>query len=57
MIYARKLFERFTFEAKMPHLLPVATASVITLAGVGLALAALGQTGSGVGANRPYTAP
>jgi nickel/cobalt exporter len=45
MIYARKLFERFTFEARGPRLLPVASASIITLAGVGIALGALHQTG------------
>jgi nickel/cobalt transporter (NicO) family protein len=45
MIYARKLFERYSFEAKVPRLLPVASASVITLAGVGIALAALNQAG------------
>ena len=45
MIYARKLFERFSFEAKAPRLVPAASASIITLAGVGIALGALGQTG------------
>jgi nickel/cobalt exporter len=45
MIYARKLFERSSFEAKVPRLLPVASASVITLAGLGIALAALRQIG------------
>ena len=45
MIYARKLFERYSFEAKVPRLLPVASASVITLAGLGIALAALKQAG------------
>jgi nickel/cobalt transporter (NicO) family protein len=45
MIYARKLFERFTFEARAPRLLPVVSASIITLAGVGIALGALPQTG------------
>ena len=45
MIYARKLFERFTFEARVPRLLPVVSASIITLAGVGVALGALQQTG------------
>jgi len=45
MIYARKLFERRSFEAKMPRLLPVASASVITLAGLGIAIAALKQAG------------
>jgi nickel/cobalt exporter len=45
MIYARKVFERFSFEARVPRLLPVVSASIITLAGVGIALEALGQTG------------
>jgi nickel/cobalt transporter (NicO) family protein len=45
MIYARKLFERFSFEARVPRLLPVVSASIITLAGVGIALGALVQTG------------
>jgi nickel/cobalt transporter (NicO) family protein len=45
MIYARKLFERFSFEARVPRLLPVVSASIITLAGEGIALGALGQTG------------
>ncbi len=45
MVYARKLFERSSFEAKVPRLLPVASASIITLAGLGIALAALRQTG------------
>jgi nickel/cobalt transporter (NicO) family protein len=45
MIYARKLFERFAFEARVPRLLPVVSASIITLAGVGIALGALAQTG------------
>jgi nickel/cobalt transporter (NicO) family protein len=45
MIYARKLFERFSFEAKVPRLLPVVSASIITMAGAGIALAALQRTG------------
>ena len=45
MIYARKLFERHSFEARVPRLLPVASATVITLAGLGIALAALDQAG------------
>jgi len=45
MIYARKLFERYSFEARVPRLLPIVSASVITLAGAGIALAALQQTG------------
>jgi nickel/cobalt exporter len=45
MIYARKLFERFSFEARVPRMLPIVSASIITLAGVGIALGALVQTG------------
>src|SRR5215203_1347069 len=45
MIYARKLFERFSFETRVPRLLPIVSASIITLAGVGIALGALHQTG------------
>jgi nickel/cobalt transporter (NicO) family protein len=45
MLYARKLFERFSFETRVPRLLPIVSASIITLAGVGIALGALGQTG------------
>jgi nickel/cobalt transporter (NicO) family protein len=45
MVYARRLFERYTFEAKVPRLLPVASAAVITLAGAAIALAALQQAG------------
>jgi len=45
MIYARKLFERFSFEARVSRLLPVVSDSIITLAGAGIALAALQQTG------------
>lgn len=45
MIYSRKLFERFSFEARVPRLLPVVSASIITLAGVGIALGALHQIG------------
>jgi ABC-type nickel/cobalt efflux system permease component RcnA len=45
MIYARKLFERFSFEMRVPRLLPIVSASIITLAGVGIVLGALQQTG------------
>ena len=45
MIYARKLFERFSFETRVPRLLPIVSASIITLAGVGITLGALQQTG------------
>jgi nickel/cobalt transporter (NicO) family protein len=45
MIYTRRLFERFSFEAGVPRLLPVASASAISLAGLVIVLASLGQTG------------
>ncbi len=45
MIYARKLFERFTFEARVPRLLPVVSALGISLAGIVILFGSLGQTG------------
>jgi nickel/cobalt exporter len=45
MIYARRLFERFSFEARLPRLLPVASAGAISLAGLVIVLGSLGQTG------------
>jgi ABC-type nickel/cobalt efflux system permease component RcnA len=45
MVYARRLFERYSFETRMPRLLPIASASIITLAGAGIAVAALARTG------------
>jgi nickel/cobalt exporter len=45
MIYARRLFERFSFEARVPRYLPVASAGVISFAGLVIVLGSLGQTG------------
>jgi nickel/cobalt transporter (NicO) family protein len=45
MIYAKRLFERFSFEARVPRLLPVASAGAISLAGLVIVLGSLGQTG------------
>jgi nickel/cobalt transporter (NicO) family protein len=45
MIYARQLFERFSFEARMPHLLPVASALTISILGVLMVLGALREVG------------
>jgi nickel/cobalt transporter (NicO) family protein len=45
MIYARKLFERFSFEARVPRLLPVASALVVTIAGIAIVLGSLGRAG------------
>lgn len=45
MIYARRLFEHFSFEARVPRLLPVASAGAISLAGLVIVLSSIGQTG------------
>ena len=45
MIYARQLLERFSFEARMPHLLPVASALTISIFGVLIVLGALREVG------------
>jgi nickel/cobalt transporter (NicO) family protein len=45
MIYARQLFERFSFEARMAHLLPVASALTISILGVLMVLGALREVG------------
>jgi ABC-type nickel/cobalt efflux system permease component RcnA len=45
MVYARRFFDRFSFEARLPRLLPVASALVVVLAGFGIILGALKQAG------------
>jgi nickel/cobalt exporter len=45
MIYAKRLFERFSFETRVPRLLPVASALVISLAGVVILVGSLKQAG------------
>lgn len=45
MICARKAFERFSFEARMPHLLPVASALIISIFGVLIVFGALRDVG------------
>jgi nickel/cobalt transporter (NicO) family protein len=45
MIYARQLFERFSFEARVPHLLPVASALTISILGMLIVLGALREVG------------
>jgi nickel/cobalt transporter (NicO) family protein len=45
MIYARRLFERFSFEARTPRLLPVASAVAISIVGLVIVLRSLKQTG------------
>ena len=45
MIYAKRLFDRFSFEARVPRLLPVASALAISLAGVVILVGSLKQAG------------
>ena len=45
LVYARRLFERFSFEARMPRFLPVASALAVSLAGIAIVLQALKQAG------------
>ncbi|HEX2740381.1 MAG TPA: sulfite exporter TauE/SafE family protein [Rubrobacter sp.] len=45
MICARKVFERFSFEARMPQLLPVASALIISIFGVLIVFGALRDVG------------
>ncbi len=47
MVWARRLFERFSFEARVPRFLPVASALAITLAGLVIVLGALWRAGIG----------
>ena len=45
MIYAKGLFERLSFEWRVPRLLPVASALAISLAGVVILVGSLKQAG------------
>jgi nickel/cobalt transporter (NicO) family protein len=45
MVYARRLFERYTFEARIPRFLPLVSAAAITCVGFVILLGALAQTG------------
>jgi ABC-type nickel/cobalt efflux system permease component RcnA len=45
MIYAKRLFKRFSFEARVPRFLPVASALAVSLAGLAIVLGALKQAG------------
>lgn len=44
-VYARQLFARFSFEPRLPRLLPIASALAVTLAGGAILLDALRQAG------------
>jgi nickel/cobalt transporter (NicO) family protein len=45
MVYARRLFERYSFEARIPRFLPVASATAISFIGLVIVLGAISQTG------------
>jgi ABC-type nickel/cobalt efflux system permease component RcnA len=45
LVYARRLFERFPTDGRLLRALPVASAAVVTLAGLGIAVSALLQAG------------
>jgi nickel/cobalt transporter (NicO) family protein len=45
MIHSKRLFERFSFEARVPRFLPVASAMAVSLAGLAIMLGALKQAG------------
>ena len=45
MIYARGLFERFSFEARMPRLVPIASALAVSIAGLAITFGSLAQVG------------
>jgi ABC-type nickel/cobalt efflux system permease component RcnA len=45
LVYARRLFERFPSDGRLLRALPVASAAIVTLAGLGIALSALLQAG------------
>jgi ABC-type nickel/cobalt efflux system permease component RcnA len=45
MIYARKLFERFSFEARVPRLLPVVSALAVSLVGMAIVFESLVKAG------------
>jgi ABC-type nickel/cobalt efflux system permease component RcnA len=45
LVYARGIFQRMKLEPRVPRLLPVASALVISVAGLAIMLDALGKTG------------
>jgi nickel/cobalt transporter (NicO) family protein len=45
MVYARKVFERHTFEARIPRYLPVVSAAAISCLGLVILLGAISKTG------------
>lgn len=45
MVYARRVFERYTFEARIPRFLPVVSAAAISCVGLVILLGAISKTG------------
>jgi ABC-type nickel/cobalt efflux system permease component RcnA len=45
MIYAKRLFDRFSFEGRVPRLLPITSALAISFAGVVILVGSLKQAG------------
>jgi nickel/cobalt transporter (NicO) family protein len=45
MVYARRVFERYSFETRIPRFMPVASAAAISFVGLVIVLGALSQTG------------
>lgn len=45
MVYARRVFERYTFEARIPRFLPIASAAAISCVGFVILLGAIVRTG------------
>jgi ABC-type nickel/cobalt efflux system permease component RcnA len=45
LVYARRIFERFSMEPRVPRFLPVASALIITIAGMAIMVESLRQTG------------
>jgi nickel/cobalt exporter len=45
MVFARRVFERYSFETRIPRFLPVASAAAISLVGLVIVLGAISQTG------------
>jgi len=45
LVYARQFFERFPTDGRLLRVLPIASAAIVTLVGLGITLQALSQTG------------
>jgi ABC-type nickel/cobalt efflux system permease component RcnA len=45
LVYARRTFQRFSLAPRVPRLLPVASALVVSITGIAIVVGSLGQTG------------